>query len=174
MESSEPIQLGSAAPVKGWESAVRAYQRGQPERARRALAPVLASAPGDDEVLHLAGLIEVQAECWDEAAGFLAEAAARAPERSGRWLALASARRALGQARAAASALHEALARDPCHAPALNDLGTSYHALGFYRDALDCHERALEVAPDLVDALRCRPRLLARLRQTDAARAAYV
>ena len=88
MESSEPIQLGSAAPVRGWESAVRAYQRGQParaRRARRALALVLASAPVDDEVHYLAGLIEAQAECWDEAAGFLAEAAARAPERIGRW-----------------------------------------------------------------------------------------
>lgn len=173
MDGSESVQSSSAAPAQGWEWAVRAYQRGQPEAAREALAPLLAQGAADDEALHLAGLIEAQAECWDDAADLLTQAAQCAPERVGRWLALASVRRTLGQNRAAAVALREALAREPRHVPALNDLGAAYHEQGFYREALNCHDRALEIAPDFGDALCSRPRLLARLRQTEAAREAY-
>lgn len=174
MNGSESVRPSIAAPAQGWEWALRAYQRGQPDAARDALEPLRSQLPIDDETLYLAGLIEAQAGCWDAAADLLAQAAARAPERIGPWLALASVRRTLGQHRAAAEALREALRREPRHAPALNDLGTAYHELGLYREALDCHDRARQIAPDFRDALRSRPRLLARLHRTEAAHEAYL
>ncbi len=174
MDGSESVQSGSVALAQGWEWALRAYQRGQPDVAREALAPLRSQVPVDGETLYLAGLIEAQAECWDAAAELLAAAAVSAPEQIGRWLALAGVRRTLGQHGEAAVALREALAREPRHAPALNDLGAAYHEQGLYREALECHDRALRIAPDFADALRSRPRLLARLRRPEAAHEAYI
>lgn len=166
------VQVG-VSPAQQWEWALHAYQRGQTDRARQALEPLLAQPDGDGESVFLGGLVEAQGARYERAATLLEDAVARAPERVERWLALASVQRKLGRGDKAVQSFGEVLARQPRHAPALNDLGATYHELGRYREALTCHEEALAIAPDFADALRARPCLLARLRQPAAAREAY-
>lgn len=160
-------------PAQLWQTAVGAYQRGNPGKARRALKPLLEHPAADANTFLLAGLAEAQLEELPRAVQLLEKAAKKSPEITEAWLSLGNVLHAQGRMDEASNAFKEAARRAPGNAQAWNNLGVVNEDMGRTRDALDYYNRALEIEPDFGNALRRRAPVLGRLRWFEAAREAY-
>jgi len=163
----------SADPAHLWQTAVTAFQGGNPGRARRALRPLLEHPAADGTTFLLAGLVEAQLDAMQRAAGYLEKAVRLSPQNADAWLSLGNVRHALGRMDDAAAAWREAASRAPGNVQVWNNLGVAYEDTGRTRDALECYDRALEIDPGFANALRRRAPVLARLRWFEQARATY-
>ncbi len=168
-----PRSVRNADPARLWQDAVNAYQQGNPARARRALGPLLEHPAADATTFLLAGVVEAQLEHTERAVDLLEKAVELSPESTEAWLSLGNVLHAQGRMEDAARAFKEAATRAPDNAEAWNNLGVVQEDTGHTRDALDSYNRALEVDPGFVNALRRRAPVLGRLRWFEQAREAY-
>lgn len=160
-------------PTQLWQTAVSAYQHGQPGKARRALKPLLEHPAADGNTFLLAGLVEAQLDNPAGAARFLEQAVKMSPESTDAWLSLGNVLHAQGRMEEASNAFKEAAQRAPGNAQVWNNLGVVNEDMGRTRDALDYYNRALEIDPGLANALRRRAPVLGRLRWFEQAHEAY-
>lgn len=160
-------------PAQLWQTAVSAYQNGQPGAAKRALKPLLKHPAADGNTFLLAGLVETQLDNPAGAARFLEQAIEKNPESTDAWLSLGNVLHAQGRMEEAADAFKEAARRTPENAQVWNNLGVVNEDMGRTRDALDYYDRALKIDPGLSNALRRRAPVLGRLRWFEQAREAY-
>lgn len=171
---AQPNGAGPANnPAKRWQTAVDAYQRGEPAPARRALKPLLKHPSADGTTFLLAGLVEAQLEDWGRAEKYLQKAVKLDPERIEGWLTLGNILYGRGRPEEALRCYKQAANRAPDNAEVWNNLAVACEDMGHTRDALDYYDRALEIDPNYVQALRGRAPVLARLRRFDQARAAF-
>lgn len=160
-------------PAQLWQTAVSAYQRGDPTRARRALKPLLRHPAADGTTFLLAGMVEAQLGDMRKAAELLHQAVKMSPGNVEAWLSLGNVLHAQGRMDEAAGAYREAARLVPGNAQVWNNLGVVNEDIGRTRDALDCYDRALEIQPGFTNALRRRAPVLGRLRWFEEAREAY-
>lgn len=74
----------------------------------------------------------------------------------------------------AARAFEEAVSNDPLLHQAHGSLGYAYRKLGRYEDSLGAYDRALELAPDYVEAIEYRAEAYLGLGRLEAAKEAYM
>src|SRR6266853_1958621 len=86
-------------------------------------------------------------------AGPRASPAGPLPETTSEKIGLALQRHQAGRLGQAEELISRALLRDNSNAPAYSNLGNALAAQGKVREAIDCYQRALALAPDYVDAL---------------------
>ena len=163
----------SGTPQQCWQRALAAYERGDAEKARRALEPLLdlPSVPGEVELL--AGLVDLQTGRAAAAEPRLQRAVRLAPARVEGWLGLGNAQQINGRVQEAIESLRQALRLQPDHPAAMQNLGVAYEDMGRYRDALDCFDRVLAAQPGAAGLRLDRARLLKRLGRADDARGAF-
>ncbi|HSH42574.1 MAG TPA: tetratricopeptide repeat protein, partial [Arenicellales bacterium] len=165
---------GSENPALLWQTAVAAYQQGDPVRARRALKPLLDHPAADGTTFLLGGTLEAQLDNMPRAAQLLEKAVRMSPDSAEAWMSLGNVQHALGRMEEAARAYREAARLAPGNAQVWNNLGVVSEDVGLTRDALDYYDRALAIEPALASALRRRAPVLGRLRWFDPAREAYL
>jgi len=150
--------------------AVAAREGGHADEAARADQAAAAIAPDSAMAHNGLGLIAADANHPDAAAREFERAAALDPNNASYWANLGNARRGVGDAPGAEQAYRRALAVDARTADAANGLGVLLVEAKKPGEAVAWFERALDAAPDLVEA---RLNLGIALQQTgNAARAA--
>lgn len=164
----------SSNPARLWQTAVGAYQHGNPREARRALKPLLGHPAADGATFLLAGLVEAQLQEMPRATRLLEKAVKMSPGSAEAWMSLGNVLHTQGRMEEAANAYHEAARLAPGNAQVWNNLGVVSEDVGRTRDALDYYDRALAIDPGLANALRRRAPVLGRLRWFEQARDAYL
>ena len=104
------------------------------------------------EVLHLLGVVAIQAGRPHEAVGLIAQAIALHPDRAAYFCNLGEAHRALGELAEALACQRQALALDPTLAAAHNNLGLVQQAQGGPGAARASYRPALALKPTLATA----------------------
>lgn len=170
---ADPPDGATGDPARLWQSAVAAYQRGDPTRVRRDLKPLLKHPAADGTTFLLAGLVEAQLENWPHAERYLRQATDLSPEQVEGWLMLGNVLYGQGRLEEATRAYRGATHHAPDNAQVWNNLAVACEDMGHTREALDYYEHALEIEPHHPQALRGRAPVLARLRWFDRAREAY-
>lgn len=133
------------------EQAISLYERGQLRESLRICRNLLGLAPGDPDLLHLAGTIAAQIA--DPGADELLEQAIEAdPGRADTHYNLGNAYRLKGRMADAAAAYERAVGLDPNLAEAYNNLGIVRLATGQVEPAVAAHARSVEVRPDHASA----------------------
>jgi len=97
---------GTEDPALLWQTAVAAYQQGDPARARRALKPLLDHPAADATTFLLAGTVEAQLDNMPRAAQLLEKAVRMGPESAEAWMSLGNVLPGLGRMEGATKAYH--------------------------------------------------------------------
>jgi len=160
-------------PEQLWQEAVQAFERGDLECARRAVAPLLdePSAPG--QVHLLAGMVEAGRGDWQRARPLLQRAVRVQPDRVEGWVTLGNVHYMLGELEPAIAAYRQVVRQQPANPVAHNNLAVALADAGHPGEALTHFDRALAGDPDYRDARSGRADVLRRLGRTGEALAAW-
>jgi tetratricopeptide (TPR) repeat protein len=126
----------------------QALRAGDPDGADRALAPVLARPPVHPKVSHLAGLVRMHQQRFEEAAQFFAQARQADPREAMLAFSHGTALRWLEQQREAAAAFKDAAALKPDYAEAYFEAASALQQLGEMAEAEAVLRQWLTVLPD--------------------------
>ena len=125
----------------------QALQAGDPDGADRALAPLLAHPPTHPRVLHLAGLVRMHQQRFEEAAQFFAQARKADPREAILAFSHGTALRWLERQREAAAAFKDAAALKPDYAEAYFEAAGALQQLGEMAQAEAVLRQWLAVLP---------------------------
>lgn len=123
------------------------YEGGRLREALRLCRQLLTVAPGDEDLLHLAGAIAARVDEPEDTVHFLEAALALDPDHADAYYNLGNARRALGRLDEAIAAYQEAIRREPGLAEAHNNLGIALVDAGRPDEAVAAYRRAIELRP---------------------------
>jgi tetratricopeptide (TPR) repeat protein len=123
------------------------HRAGKVDAAASNYRRALEMAPDYADALHLMGVLELQAQRWDTASGWIEKAIALNDGAPAYHDHLAVVRRNQGRLSEAETGHRRALAIDPKFASAHNNLASTLHQAGRLGDALQSAKRALETAP---------------------------
>ena len=128
--------------------ASQSLQAGDAERADRILAPVVERFPADPRVLHLAGLVRMHQQRFEEAARFFAAARTAEPREAVLAFSHGTALRWLERHLEAIDAFKDAIALKPDYAEAYYEAGTTLQQLGHVDQAENVFRQWLAALPD--------------------------
>jgi len=126
----------------------QALQAGDPDGADRALAPLLARSPAHPRALHVAGLVRMHQQRFEEAAQFFAQAREADPREAILAFSHGTALRWLEKQREAAAAFKDAAALKPDYAEAYFEAASALQQLGEMEEAESLLRQWLTVLPD--------------------------
>jgi len=126
----------------------QALQAGDPDGADRALAPLLARSPAHPRALHVAGLVRMHQQRFEEAAQFFAQAREADPREAILAFSHGTALRWLEKQREAAAAFKDAAALKPDYAEAYFEAASALQQLGEMEQAESLLRQWLTVLPD--------------------------
>ena len=126
----------------------QALQAGDPDGADRALAPLLARSPAHPRALHVAGLVRMHQQRFEEAAQFFAQARKADPREAILAFSHGTALRWLEKQREAAAAFKDAAALKPDYAEAYFEAASALQQLGEMEEAESLLRQWLTVLPD--------------------------
>jgi tetratricopeptide (TPR) repeat protein len=137
---------------KAGQEAVKAFEKGDMEGARRKFEMLLVLQP--DNFFGLVNIAEVEhrLKLWDDAEKHLKQAVRVQPESARAWLALGALYCERDKLDEALAALSEAVLLDPKNPRAHNFLGVTVGKKGWYSGAEAELQRALELDPDYAEA----------------------
>ena len=136
-----------------FEQAVEAHRAGDLLTAERLYDSLLDSIENHAGLRHLAGTLQLQRGCFDEAVLHLRHAVDLQPDDSQSHNNLGVALQSLGNWEEAARSFEATIKLDPGNAEAFYNLGRIMQARGLPRDASKCFERALDLQPDSPETL---------------------
>ena len=126
----------------------QALQAGDPDGADRALAPLLARSPAHPRALHVAGLVRMHQQRFEDAAQFFAQAREADPREAILAFSHGTALRWLEKQREAAAAFKDAAALKPDYAEAYFEAASALQQLGEMEEAESLLRQWLTVLPD--------------------------
>ena len=126
----------------------QALRAGDPDGADRALAPLLARPPAHPKVLHVAGLVRMHQQRFEEAAQFFAQSREADPREAILAFSHGTALRWLERQREAAAAFMDAAALKPDYAEAYFEAAGALQQLGEMEEAESLLRQWLTVLPD--------------------------
>jgi len=126
----------------------QALQAGDPDGADRALAPLLARSPAHPRALHVAGLVRMHQQRFEEAAQFFAQAREADPREAILAFSHGTALRWLEKQREAAAAFKDAAALKPDYAEAYFEAASALQQSGEMEEAESLLRQWLTVLPD--------------------------
>ena len=132
----------------------QALEAGDSEGAERRLAPLLQQAGGDPRLLHMAGLVRMHQQRFEEAAGFFARARTADPDAAALAFSHATALQWLERNEDALHALREAIRLKPDHAEAYHQAGAILRRQGRPGDA----EELFRAMGRMRVPMTCRPK----------------
>jgi len=142
------VTLQADPPVQQTLSLASQFLRGgDPGAADRLLAPLLERLPADPRLLHLAGLVRMHQERFEEAAQFFARARAADPREAALAFSHGTALRWLERHPEAVDAFKQAVALKPDYAEAYYEAGTTLQQLGELADAETVFRQWLAALP---------------------------
>lgn len=130
----------------------QALEAGNSQGAERRLAPLLQQAGGDPRLLHMAGLVRMHQQRFEEAAGFFARARTADPDAAALAFSHATALQWLERNEDALHALREAIRLKPDHAEAYHQAGAILRRQGRPGDAEELFRGWAHARPDDVQA----------------------
>ena len=133
--------------------ALEQHRAGRADLAEPVYRQLFEENPGNAELNHLLGIIELAKDRHDQAEVFIAQAIRRDETQAKYHNTLGALLRRTGRDREARDAYLKALQIEPGFIDALHNLGEVYRALGEPQKAESCFREILEAAPDNVDAL---------------------
>ena len=149
--ATTPDAAQSAAQKAG-EEAVKAFDKGDLEGARKKFQKLLDLQPDNFFGLVNIGAVEYRLKRWDDAEKHLKRAVRLQPESGRAWLALGALYCDRDKLDEALAALSQAVLYDPKNPKAHNYLGVTIGKKGWYAGAEDELRRAIELDPDYAQA----------------------
>jgi tetratricopeptide (TPR) repeat protein len=132
--------------------ASRALEEGDAQRADQALAPLLADFASDPRLLHMAGLVRMHQQRYEDAAELFARARAADPRAARLAFSHATALQWLERPDDALVALRDAIRLKPDYAEAYFEAGNTLRRLGRLKEAEEIFRDWQRVLPDDVQA----------------------
>ena len=129
------------------------HRAGRPDLAEPVYRELFEENPGNAELNHLLGIIELAKDHHQEAEVFIAQAIRRDDTNPKYHNTLGSLLRETGRNQEAVEAYQMAIRIDPGFTQARHNLGEAFRTMGKNREAEDCFVETLESEPDNVDAL---------------------
>jgi tetratricopeptide (TPR) repeat protein len=129
------------------------HRAGRPDLAEPVYRELFEENPGNAELNHLLGIIELAKDHHQEAEVFIAQAIRRDDTVSKYHNTLGALLRETGRNQEAVEAYQMALRIEPGFTQARHNLGEAFRTLGMDREAEGCFVTILETEPDNVDAL---------------------
>ena len=129
------------------------HRAGRPDLAEPVYRELFEENPGNAELNHLLGIIELAKDRHQEAEVFIAQAIRRDDKNPKYHNTLGALLRETGRNQEAVEAYQMALHIDPGFSQARHNLGEAFRTLGENQEAEDCFVKILETEPDNVDAL---------------------
>ena len=145
MAAQEPLQ-------QTFHKAVRFFEKGKLNKARKCLLDIQRRQPDIADVLHLLSLIALKKDRALEAVGYLEKAVALTPGSADLFGLLGGALKKAGRLDYALAAFEKALAVDPAQADAHYNLGNTLRDLGRNAEAAEHYRWAVAAEPKFADA----------------------
>lgn len=143
----KPGSGGGGGPAELMRSAVRLYETGDYERARKTARKLLSAAPGHPDVTHLLGAIALAEGRFREAIDDFNRSLKANPRQPAVHNNMGEAHRRLGENEKAAACYEAAIRLDGRNAGFRNNLGVALRDLGRPEDALAMLDEALRLEP---------------------------
>jgi len=137
---------------KVYDEGMKAFQKGDLEKARKQFQKLLQLLPDNPVGLVNLGSVEIRLKLWTEAETHLKRVVRLQPEAAPAWLTLGVLYCDRDQLDEALAALSQAVLLDPKNARAHNYLGVTVGKKGWYSGAEAELQRAIELQPGYADA----------------------
>ena len=124
------------------------HREGKLNAAKEGYLAFLRFHPNDPEVLHALGIVNSQQRNFAEAIDYLKKAKELQPRDPSIQLNLANVLKLQGLFTEALHVLQQVILEHSEYAPAYNNLGTVYYALGKLEDAIQSYKKALDKFPN--------------------------
>jgi tetratricopeptide (TPR) repeat protein len=151
------------------DAAIAAHRAGDLDTAAAAYARILETAPGNADALHLAGLIRLQRQDYEEAHDLIAKAVGQQPNTATYYISLGQVLEALGKRDDACRAFARAIHLAPDSMEAHTNLGAALADRKKFAEAEIVLRKALEDKPDDADARTALARVELLQGKTEAA-----